>query len=102
EPSKGPSELSRIDEIWVSDSKLINIAGGKLTGYRHMAEDIVDRVAKELKKEYGLKFKGCETENQVISGGDVGGSGNFESFVEAAARTAESFELNKEEGRKIT
>ena len=101
QPGKGPSELSRKDEIWVADSKLINIAGGKLTGYRHMAEDIVDRVAKELKKEYGLKFKGCETENQVISGGDVGGSGNFESFVEAAARKAESFGLTKEEGRTI-
>lgn len=101
QPGKGPSELSRKDEIWVADSKLINIAGGKLTGYRHMAEDIVDRVAKELKKEYGLKFKACDTEHQVISGGDVGGSDNFEAFVEAAALKAESFGLTREEGRTI-
>ena len=101
QPGKGPSELSRKDEIWVADSKLINIAGGKLTGYRHMAEDIVDRVAKELKKEYGVKFKACDTENQVISGGDVGGSDNFEAFIEAAAEKAESYGLTKEEGRDI-
>lgn len=101
QPGKGPSELSRKDEIWVADSKLINIAGGKLTGYRHMAEDIVDRVAKELKKEYGLKFRDCDTEGQVISGGDVGGSDSFGTFVESAALKAESFGLTKEEGREI-
>ncbi|SDK73821.1 glycerol-3-phosphate dehydrogenase/oxidase [Lacicoccus qingdaonensis] len=101
QPGKGPSELSRKDEIWVADSKLINIAGGKLTGYRHMAEDIVNRVAKELKKEYGLKFKDCDTENQVISGGDVGGSNHFEAFIEAEASKAESFGLTKEEGRTV-
>lgn len=101
EPGKGPSELSRKDEIWVSDSKLINIAGGKLTGYRHMAEEIVDLVADELKKEYGLKFRPCETENQVISGGDVGGSDNFEAFVEATADKAGAFGLSREEGREI-
>ncbi len=102
QPGKGPSELSRKDEIWVSDSKLINIAGGKLTGYRHMAEEIVDRVADELKKEYGLKFRPCETEKQVISGGDVGGSGNFDAFVETTAAKAGAFGLSPDEGRKIT
>lgn len=38
EDGKSPSELSRKDEIMVSDSGLISIAGGKLTGYRLMAE----------------------------------------------------------------
>ena len=32
EEGKDPSEISRKDEIWVSDSGLITIAGGKLTG----------------------------------------------------------------------
>ena len=35
---KSPSELSRKDEIFVSEEGLISIAGGKLTGYRKMAE----------------------------------------------------------------
>lgn len=40
---KSTREISRRDEIWVSESGLITIAGGKLTGYRKMAEDTVDR-----------------------------------------------------------
>ena len=47
EEGKSASELSRKDEIFVSDTKLISIAGGKLTGYRKMAERIVDLVAKK-------------------------------------------------------
>lgn len=101
EKGKGPSELSRKDEIWVADSNLITIAGGKLTGYRHMAEEIVDLVAKHLEKEFKLKFKECETKHQVISGGDVGGSKGFENFVTKMADLAESYGLNANEGGDI-
>ncbi len=45
---RSPSEISRKDEIWVADSGLITIAGGKLTGYRLMAEKVVDRLVLEL------------------------------------------------------
>ena len=44
EDGKSPSELSRKDEIFVADDGLISIAGGKLTGYRKMAERVVDLV----------------------------------------------------------
>ncbi len=50
EEGKDPSEISRKDEIWEGKSGLLTIAGGKLTGYRHMAQDIVDLVSKRLKK----------------------------------------------------
>lgn len=53
EEGKGPSEISRRDEIWQSESGLITIAGGKLTGYRKMAETVVDRVAAQLEAEAG-------------------------------------------------
>ncbi|MDZ7686356.1 MAG: FAD-dependent oxidoreductase [Gammaproteobacteria bacterium] len=43
---KSTREISRKDEIWVSNSGLITIAGGKLTGYRKMAEDTVDEACK--------------------------------------------------------
>jgi glycerol-3-phosphate dehydrogenase len=101
EKGKGPSELSRKDEIWVADSKLITIAGGKLTGYRHMAEDIVDLVAKQLKQDYKLKFKEGDTKHQVISGGDVGGSDGYENYVRSMGKLAASYGLSKEDGRKI-
>ena len=50
EDGKSPSELSRKDEIFVSASGLISIAGGKLTGYRKMAERTVDKIAKRMER----------------------------------------------------
>jgi glycerol-3-phosphate dehydrogenase len=51
EDGKSPSDLSRKDEIFISDSGLISIAGGKLTGFRKMAERSVNVVCKQLKIE---------------------------------------------------
>ncbi|WP_047788079.1 glycerol-3-phosphate dehydrogenase/oxidase [Tenacibaculum mesophilum] len=69
EEGKSASELSRKDEIFVSDTKLISIAGGKLTGYRKMAERIVDIVAKKMKRRFEVEFDPIETEEIVLSGG---------------------------------
>jgi len=44
EDGKDPSELSRKDEIFVSQTGLISIAGGKLTGYRKMAQRVINAV----------------------------------------------------------
>lgn len=44
EEGKSETELSRKDEIFISPRGLYSIAGGKLTGYRKMAERIVDMV----------------------------------------------------------
>ncbi|UOB21456.1 glycerol-3-phosphate dehydrogenase/oxidase [Macrococcus armenti] len=82
EKGKDPSEISRKDEIWEGKSGLLTIAGGKLTGYRHMAQDIVDLVAKRLKEEHKLTFKESNTKHTTMSGGDVGGSANFANFIE--------------------
>jgi glycerol-3-phosphate dehydrogenase len=48
EEDKDPSELSRKDELFISDSGLISIAGGKLTGYRKMAQRTIDAVLKTM------------------------------------------------------
>ncbi len=55
EEGKSASELSRKDEIFESDTGLISIAGGKLTGYRKMAERVVNVVARKYEKESGEK-----------------------------------------------
>lgn len=81
EEGKSPSEISRKDEIFVSDSGFISIAGGKLTGYRKMAESIVDLVGKQLQEEEGRTFPSTQTKELRISGGDVGGSAGFENYV---------------------
>ncbi len=61
EEGKSASEISRKDEIFESESGLLTIAGGKLTGYRVMAKKIVDTVAKRLQKKYNLTFEDCKT-----------------------------------------
>src|SRR5699024_10507356 len=74
EDGKNPDEISRKDEIFVSDSGLISMAGGKLTGYRKMAEQAVDTVTKQLKEDEGILYSKSETRELPISGGEVGGS----------------------------
>ena len=95
EEGKNPSEISRKDEIWESETGLLTIAGGKLTGYRHMAEEIVDKLAGILKSESGLEFKPCMTKNQPISGGDIGGSSRFTAFVQSQIKIGESIGLSQ-------
>lgn len=82
EEGKDPSEISRKDEIWTSESGLITIAGGKLTGYRKMAETIVDLVAKQFKTEEYKLFGECQTKEMPISGGDIGGSNKLETYIQ--------------------
>jgi len=67
---KSPSELSRRDEIFVSPSGLISIAGGKLTGYRVMARKVVDLVRKKMIKDYGIDIGKCLTKNIKLAGGE--------------------------------
>ncbi|GAB3057128.1 glycerol-3-phosphate dehydrogenase/oxidase [Virgibacillus ainsalahensis] len=81
EEADNPGEISRKDEIFISDSGLISMAGGKLTGYRKMAEDAVNRIVEQLKEE-GILYSESETKNLPISGGEVGGSKGFAAFKE--------------------
>ncbi|WP_436879475.1 glycerol-3-phosphate dehydrogenase/oxidase [Staphylococcus gallinarum] len=99
EEGKDPSEISRKDEVWEGKSGLLTIAGGKLTGYRHMALEIVDLLSKRLKSEYGLKFKPCATKNLTISGGDVGGSQNFENFINQKVEEAKAYQIDEATAR---
>ncbi|MBE4909002.1 glycerol-3-phosphate dehydrogenase/oxidase [Bacillus luteolus] len=96
EEGKHPSEISRKDEIWVSDSGLITIAGGKLTGYRKMAETVVDLIGSSLKKEIGKKIPSCRTKRIAISGGDIH---DLDRFIEEQVSHAQKFGLTKEEVR---
>lgn len=68
EEGKSASELSRKDEIFTSDSGLISIAGGKLTGYRKMAERVVNRITNKLEEDYDIKTKECSTDGIPLCG----------------------------------
>lgn len=63
EEEKDPSELSRKDEIFVSKSGLVSIAGGKLTGYRKMAQRVIDTVLKTIPEKKKKHLKKSITED---------------------------------------
>tara|TARA_R100001369_G_scaffold22674_2_gene41308 strand:+ start:9786 stop:11558 length:1773 start_codon:yes stop_codon:yes gene_type:complete len=66
EEDKDPSALSRKDEIFISESGLISIAGGKLTGYRKMANRVIDSVLKTMSSKQKDKLKKSDTENIAL------------------------------------
>lgn len=96
EEGKSASEISRKDELFVSRTGLITIAGGKLTGYRKMAEKVVDLVARNL----GVSVR-CTTDNIPLSGGNVGGSTGFASFVSSKTAEGVALGLAKEEAERL-
>ncbi|MBR9855360.1 MAG: glycerol-3-phosphate dehydrogenase/oxidase, partial [Algicola sp.] len=70
EEGKSASELSRKDEIFTSESGLVSIAGGKLTGYRKMAERTVNRISQKMEEDYGMELKPCTTDKIPLCGND--------------------------------
>ena len=87
EEGKSASEMSRRDEIFESDSGLLSIAGGKLTGYRKMSERIMDKVVKRL-------GRGGDTRTKTLA---LGGNG-FGDFAEVEAYREEVATLLSEYG----
>jgi glycerol-3-phosphate dehydrogenase len=78
---KNPSELSRKDEIWESESGLISVAGGKLTGYRVMAEKACNKAIERLKQTGKRTFKPCTTASKVLEGADFNGFSTWEEYA---------------------
>lgn len=81
EEGKSATELSRKDEIFVSDSGLISIAGGKLTGYRKMAERVVDRVSKRMEEDHDQEIQECTTAEIPLCGNDFKNSNHVEKYI---------------------
>ncbi|MFX4300994.1 glycerol-3-phosphate dehydrogenase/oxidase [Alicyclobacillus tolerans] len=101
EDGKNPSEISRKDEIFQSSSGLITIAGGKLTGYRKMAEKVVDIVVQRIGQVTGQTYPGCQTEHLRLSGGEFHQSSEWDDFVHTMTREGELLGLSSQEARQL-
>ena len=66
ETGKSASEISRKDEIFISPTGLISIAGGKLTGYRKMGKRVIDTALKRM----GRKKIPSKTQRITLCGGE--------------------------------
>jgi glycerol-3-phosphate dehydrogenase len=82
ETGKISTEVSRKDEIFISKSGLISIAGGKLTGFRKMAEKVINH-AFRLHKDKFFKFKQrSETKTTLLAGNTFQTEKEFNSFLD--------------------
>lgn len=98
EEGKDASEISRKDEIWETVPGLLTIAGGKLTGYRQMAEVVVDRVDEQLSKS---SIKDCETKHLPVSGSGFADDEELTRFILHQSERAPRFGLTPEQGKRI-
>lgn len=89
EDGKSASELSRKDEIFSSSSGLISIAGGKLTGYRKMAERVIDLVIEKHFSE--RKLKPCETMKIKFPGAEFSNGKEVNHYIGTIARKLNAF-----------
>lgn len=87
---KSPSELSRKDEIFYSKSGLISIAGGKLTGYRKMAERVLNFVAKTMNEK-----KQSKTQHLKLTGGDFNSQDEILEFIYKTTGEAKQIEVKE-------
>jgi len=93
EEGKSASEMSRKDEIFESDTGLISIAGGKLTGYRKMAERVVDLVSERFDDQQQSALKGCHTQKLPLAGGAFKSGAEVRSYEEKISREIASLGL---------
>ena len=103
EEGKAPSEVSRRDELFVAPSGLLTIAGGKLTGYRKMAETVTDLLIRQLQVDGRTPsvLGQCATRTMPISGGDVGRAGGFSVFVEQLTKSGMEMGLPEQSAARL-
>jgi glycerol-3-phosphate dehydrogenase len=89
QPGKKPSEISRKDEMFVSSTGLISIAGGKLTGYRLMAKKVMDYVCQLLKVN-----QPCRTDKLILNGGKFKGKEFIPAYVKTVKQRLKTLGLD--------
>lgn len=101
EEGKDPSEISRKDEVFVSDSGLFTIAGGKLTGYRKMAEKVISMITADIMAHTDRTFPSCTTDQIAYSGGKFGGSDKMAPYIDAKVAVGEQLGLTPFEAHRL-
>lgn len=96
EKNKNKKESTKRNDWFVSDSGLITVICGQHTRYRLFAEQIIDRICKDL-EVHAI----CETDTLTLSGGYVGGQNDFSSYRKKRAEEGEQFGLTSSEAERL-
>lgn len=94
EEDKDPSELSRKDELFISDSGLISIAGGKLTGYRKMAHRAIDALLNTMDDSHKSKLKESTTEQIYLVEPALKSTEEVNSYLKHLEKELKSLNIN--------
>jgi len=93
------SATSREHEIWWDRSGLLSIAGGKLTTYRVMAEQLVDRAADRLLTRHKVESGISPTEDLPLPGAP---DGPWTEFAARIVADADAVGVGGEVGRHLS
>lgn len=93
------SATSREHDIWWDRSGLLNIAGGKLTTYRVMAEQLVDRAADRLKQRHRVEAGISPTPDLPLPGAP---RGSWTEFARRIVEEADALGVGGEVGRHLS
>lgn len=96
-----PSMISRGHDVFVSETGLVTIAGGKLTDYRLMAEDTFMTIEDELKMKTGTTYPEGATENIPLSGGDLPEGLTMEDYIQENVNIGIEIGLTEEQSKKM-
>ncbi|HEU4562524.1 MAG TPA: glycerol-3-phosphate dehydrogenase [Longimicrobium sp.] len=92
------SATSREHDIWWDRSGLLNIAGGKLTTYRVMAEHLVDRATDRLKQRHRVEAGISPTPDLPLPGAP---HGSWTEFARRIVEEADALGVGGEVGRHL-
>ena len=89
----GPSRVSREHAVVEGPAGMLTIAGGKLTTYRVMAQDVVDRAVDQLRaRGYQVDVHLAATDQEPLVGGETAEVGPFQRAAVELGLSAETAE----------
>jgi len=86
EMGKDPSELSRKDELFISDSGLIAIAGGKLTGYRKMAQRAIATVLDTMSATQQKRYTPSQTATLALTSDPLKNTAAVQAYTQKVSQ----------------
>lgn len=100
EDNSDPSGISRGHDVFVSEGGLVNVAGGKLTDYRRMANDTFKTIDKEL-AQFDKSFDQVDTSEIRLSGGDLPDGMTFTEYADQQTEKGMAIGLKEDEARAL-
>lgn len=101
EGASDPSAISREHDVFVSETGLVTIAGGKLTDYRLMAEDTFMTIEDELRMKTGVTYAEGDTEHIALSGGDLPDHLTMDQYIKENLSKGTDIGLTEDQAKRM-